>query len=79
MSGRELIIYILKNGLEDEQVIVDGKFLGFLTLQEAAVKFDVGVETVRAWIARGLIEFVYFDGNMYIPETKEPQIQKGTY
>lgn len=74
MTGRELIIYILQNGLEDEQVIVDGKFLGYLSLEEAAIKFGVGKETVSAWVALGQIEFVYFDGGIYIPENKEPRI-----
>ena len=74
MSGRELIIYILENGLEDEQVIVDGRFLGFLTLDEAAVKFGVGPETVRTWVCLNMIEHVIFDGKIYIPSNKEPKI-----
>ena len=41
MTGRDLIIYILENGLEDEPIIQDGmiimKNLGYIPLDEAAL------------------------------------------
>jgi hypothetical protein len=43
MTGRDLIVYILQNNLENEPVFKDGKFIGFMTEGEAAEKFDVGV------------------------------------
>ena len=46
MTGKELIIYILQNNLEDEQVFKNGAFIGFLTIEEAAVKMNVGISTV---------------------------------
>lgn len=46
MTGRDLIIYILANGLEDEEVFQDGKFIGFVTAGEAAAKLGVGVATI---------------------------------
>lgn len=49
MTGRELILYILENGLEDEQVFKDGKFVGFVTAEEAAVKMHVGPATIATW------------------------------
>lgn len=49
MTGRELILYILQNNLEDSIVLEDGFFTGFMTAEEAAIKFNVGVETIRAW------------------------------
>lgn len=66
MTGRELIIYILENGLEDEQVFTNGRFVGFLTLGEAAQKLGYGIETVKAMIELGLVENVN-EGDM-IPE-----------
>ena len=39
MTGRDLIIYILENNLENEPVYKDGRLLGFLTVTEAAVEF----------------------------------------
>lgn len=49
MTGKELILYILQNNLENTVVLEDGFFVGFMTAEEAAVKFNVGVETIRAW------------------------------
>lgn len=58
MTGRELVIYILSNNLENEPVFKDGKFLGFKTLEEVAVELEVGVETVRLWAVMGMIDCV---------------------
>lgn len=66
MTGRELIIYILTNGLEDEQVFVNGRFVGFLTISEAAQKLGVGMESVKVMLQLGLIDNVE-DGDL-IPE-----------
>lgn len=49
MTGKELILYILQNNLENTVVLEDGFFIGFMTEEEAAVKFGVGTATIRAW------------------------------
>ena len=49
MTGKELILYILQNNLENTVVLEDGFFTGFMNEEEAAVRFNVGVETIRAW------------------------------
>ena len=67
MTGRELIVYILTNGLEDELVFKDGTFLGFMTPIQAAIKFDVGYATVIAWIDNKQLDAFMFGGNYYIP------------
>ena len=41
MTGRDLIIYIMQNNLEDEVVLKDGFFVGFMDENEAAAKFGV--------------------------------------
>lgn len=56
MTGRELIIYIMKNGLEDEEVIKNGVFVGLIGEDEVATRFGVGVNTIKAWHALGRIE-----------------------
>lgn len=48
MTGRDLIIYILENSLEDEPVFKDGKFIGFITDAEAAVRLKTGISTLAA-------------------------------
>lgn len=67
MTGRDLIIYILQNGLENEPVINNGRILGFLTLEEVAIKCNVGTSTVRTWVHIGLISGVQIGDTIYIP------------
>ena len=77
MTGREMIIFILENHLEDEEIIQDGKIAGFLTVEEVAVKFEVGVETARIWAERGIIDSVTMNGEFYIPVDAKPVTLKG--
>lgn len=67
MTGRELIIYILSNNLEDEPIFEDGRFIGFMSLEEAAEKMDVGVATIVAWIALGKLDHLLIGAKMYVP------------
>lgn len=66
MTGRELIIYILENHLEDEVVCADGKILGLLSIEEAAKKFDVGTATIVALYRLGMIKGVEIGNEIYI-------------
>ena len=50
MTGRDLIIYIMQNNLEDTVIIET------MTEGEAAVKFGVGVYTIRLWYELGMIK-----------------------
>lgn len=67
MTGRDLIIYILRNGLEDEPLYENGKILGFMNEMEAAVKFGTGTAVVRTWLELGTLEGVLIGDNWYIP------------
>lgn len=67
MTGRELIVYILANNLEDEPVFKNGKFIGFITASEAAVKMDVGVATIYTWIHQGRMSGILIGDVVYIP------------
>lgn len=77
MTGKELIIYILQNDLENEVVIKDGVFVWLMDEEEAAVKFDVGVATIRAWYAFGMLngtkigDRLYFLRNVNDPRKKD--------
>lgn len=74
MTGRDLIIYILNNNLENEVVLKDGIFIGFMDETEAAVKFCVGVETVRVWYTLGLINGVEFGDTLYfLKDVEDPR------
>jgi hypothetical protein len=49
VTGKELILYILQNNLENEVVLKNGLFIELLNEQEAAVKFNVGIATIKTW------------------------------
>lgn len=67
MTGRDLIIYILKNNLEDEIVCLDNILLGYLTVEEAAVKFGVGVSTIYIWIGQDILDHIRIGETYFIP------------
>ncbi len=72
MTGRELIIYILENGLENTDVselIFDTP--AFLTIHEAARKFDVGLATIHTWVQHGYLKAYVVNGGLKIPATAE--------
>lgn len=75
MTGRDLIIYIMRNNLENEPVFKDGKFIGFISVGEAAARMNVGTATICAWITQGWLDCIVIGGVVYIPDHFEiPQI-----
>lgn len=71
ITGRDLILYILQNNLEDEPVFEDGMLLGFMNEMEAAVKFGVGVSTIRAWVYKELLPAIRIGEVLFIPANAE--------
>ena len=69
MTGRDLIIYILQNNLEDKLIFEDGNIPGLMTIEEVAKYFDTGTATVKAWIACNFISSVTIGNNVYIPQS----------
>jgi hypothetical protein len=77
MTGRELILYILENNLENEEVLQNGIFVGFMSEEEAAIKFEVGVETIKAWYALGMIDGVKIgDSIFFLKHISDPRANK---
>lgn len=70
MTGRELIIYILQNNLEDELVFEDGKFIGMITVEDVATLYNVGNATVKAWLDIGLLKGCTVKEGVYILPTE---------
>lgn len=66
MTGRDLILYILRNGLEDEPVFQNGKFIGFITVGEAAEKLNVGIPTVEALGNLKYLDVAWFSGGVCV-------------
>ena len=77
MTGRDLIIYILQNGLEDEPVYKDGKVIGFISEVEAAIKFGVTTATIRVWVSMGMLDGVIIGNSVYIPTNAEISMENG--
>lgn len=76
MTGRDLIIYIMENGLEDCSVFEDGRYLGFMNVSETASKFNVGPATIETWLQIGWIKGIKVDGRVYIPaNAKRPELE----
>lgn len=72
MTGKELIIYILENGLENTDVyelIFDTP--AFLTIHEAARKFNVGLATINVWVQHGYLKAYVVKGELKIPDSAE--------
>ena len=74
MTGRELILYILSNDLEDEPVFKDGKLIGFMTVGEAAEKANVGIATILVWMNQGLVNGIVIGDMMYVPANFKPPV-----
>ena len=75
MTGRDLIIYILANNLEDELVFQDGKFAGYITVDEAAVRMNVGVAMIYALINLEMLDCIIVGDTVFIPaDFKGPRI-----
>lgn len=63
MTGRDLIIYILQNNLEDVSILDPNIFM---TASEAAAKLNVGVATVRTWYDMGMVSGFILDNTLYV-------------
>ena len=71
MTGRDLIVYISQNHLEDTPITENGRFLNFLSVRETAAKFNVGEATVRIWYQMKGIDGIMIGDTLYIlPDAK---------
>ena len=77
MTGRELIIYILKNNLEDVDVNSEEFTSAFITMFEAAAKLNVGLATMKAFEQNEIIKTFKFNGKEFVDEkTLNPVIEQ---
>lgn len=67
MTGRDLIIYILENHLED--VEIETKLL-LVPLDKAAVELGCGLAGVKALLSIGKIKGIRINGKYYIFSTE---------
>ena len=71
MTGKELIIYILQNNLEDEDIFKDGVFSGFMSEEEMAVSWEVGVATIRAAYKLGFFKGFEINDSIFFLKGEE--------
>lgn len=71
MTGRELIILILQNNMEDMVIFEDGKIPGLLTALEAAAKWNTGQYSVYAAYKNKQIRGVWIGDELYIYDGQE--------
>lgn len=74
MTGRDLIIYIVQNHLEDAPIDENGRFLNLISTKEAAVKFNVGEATIRIWYQMKGIDGVMIGDTLYILPDAQPRV-----
>lgn len=67
MLGRDLIIYIMQNHLEDEEVLKDGRVMGLVSDMELAVRFHTGVESIHMLMTMVHTPSVKIDNTIYYP------------
>lgn len=76
MTGKELILYILQNNLENVVVLEDGFFIGFMTESEAAVKFGVGIAQIRAWYYCDMLKGTQIGNSLYfLKDVADPRLK----
>jgi predicted transcriptional regulator len=67
MTGKDLILYILENDLENSPVYENNKFIGFMTVDEVALKLNIGVAAVCALIEREVLNHICVGNTLFIP------------
>lgn len=68
MTGRELIMHILENNLENEEICKDGRLVGFMTVEEYAVKNEIGTASVNCLIKLGKLPTIKIGDIYFIPK-----------
>lgn len=71
VTGKELILYILANDLENDPVFDHGRFVGFMTVDEVALKLNIGVAAVCALIEREVLDHICVGTAMFVPANFE--------
>lgn len=66
MTGRDLIIYILENGLEDIPIFENDSLIGFMTIERAAAECGTGIETIKVMYLREMMSGFKIGDQIYI-------------
>ena len=64
MTGRELIIYILENKLEDVEIPIQVPEV--VTIEEAAKELDVGTSTIKGYCTLRTLDWIGIPDRQFI-------------
>lgn len=67
MTGKDLILYILENDLENSPVYEHNRFIGFMTVDEVALELNIGVAAVCALVEREVLDHICVGTTLFIP------------
>lgn len=77
MTGKDLIMFILQNNLENAEFFTNGKIPGLMTVEEAAVKFNTGPTTIEVWFTFGDLRGIVIGKKLYIYENAiDPRLKR---
>lgn len=79
MTGKDLIVYILQNNLEDELIFQNNRFIGFASEEELASKFSVGVATIKWWHSIGWLKGIKIGKSIFFPAGIEDPRKANNY
>ena len=71
MTGKDLIIYILQNNLVDKDISEISPYLHTISVEEAAIRCDVGPATIESAFNMGLVDGIKVDDTIYIFDLPE--------
>ena len=77
MTGRDLIVFIMENRLEDEVIFENGDIPGFMTIDQAAEKWNVWTATVETFVKLKMVPYFTIGNAVYIPSDLDSPIKKG--
>ena len=67
MTGKDLIVYILQNNLENTIIAdISVLFPNYYPIEEAAAKLQTGIETVKVLYTLGKVKGLEFNGKLFI-------------
>lgn len=67
MTGKDLILYILQNNLENEPVIKNGVFIGFTPADKIAAQMNVGTASINVILDKYDICGYISEDTLYVP------------
>lgn len=76
MTGRDLIVYIMANHLEDAPISSIINSAGLMTVEQAAILFGVGTASIETFMQLGTLQYVIIGGIKLVvrPTSMQPSI-----